>query len=69
MKTLSKRLDWATTLTPLAAIILLCLLFLAYPDSSAAVLSSIRFFLGDRLGTFYLTIGLGVFLCRSVWGI
>lgn len=60
---LSKRLDWTTTLVPLAAIVLLCLLFLVYPDSSAAVLGSIRFFLGDRLGVLYLIMGLGVFLC------
>lgn len=63
LKALTRRLDWTTTLIPLAAIVLLCLLFLAYPDSSAAILGSIRFFLGDRLGAFYLVIGLGVFLC------
>ncbi len=59
---LRKRLDWVTTLIPLAAIIILCILFLMYPESSSSVLSSIRFFLGDQLGSYYLVIGLGVFL-------
>lgn len=60
---LKKRLDWTTTLIPLVAIILLCILFLLYPESSTLILNSIRFFLGDQLGSYYLIIGLGVFLC------
>lgn len=60
---LSKRLDWITTLIPLAAILFLCGLFLLYPDTSAFVVTSIRFFLGDTLGSYYLLMGLGVFLC------
>lgn len=60
---LSKRLDWITTLIPLAAILFLCGLFLLYPDTSAFVVASIRFFLGDTLGSYYLLMGLGVFLC------
>ncbi|MDO4330335.1 MAG: BCCT family transporter [Lachnospiraceae bacterium] len=60
---LKKRLDWTTTLIPLAAVILLCILFLLYPEGSTSVLGSIRFFLGDQLGSYYLLIGLGVFLC------
>ena len=63
LRDLMKRLDWVTTLIPLAAIALLCVVFLLYPESSASVLSSIRFFLGDQLGSYYLLIGLGVFLC------
>lgn len=60
---LKKRLDWTTTLIPLAAVLLLCILFLLYPEGSTSVLGSIRFFLGDQLGSYYLLIGLGVFLC------
>lgn len=60
---LKKQLDWTTTLIPLAAVILLCILFLLYPKGSTSVLDSIRFFLGDQLGSYYLLIGLGVFLC------
>lgn len=32
------------------------------PEQSNAILSQIRFFLGDTFGTYYLIIGLGVFL-------
>lgn len=32
------------------------------PEQSNAVLSQIRFFFGDTLGTYYLIIGLGIFL-------
>ncbi len=60
---LKKRLDWTTTLIPLTAVILLCILFLLYPEGSTSVLGSIRFFLGDQMGSYYLLIGLGVFLC------
>ena len=63
IRELRKRLDWVTTLIPLAAIAVLCILFLMYPESSSSVLNSIRFFLGDQLGSYYLIIGLGVFLC------
>ena len=72
---LHRQLDWVTTLIPFGAILVLCLLFLLAPERSGQVLSSIRFFLGDELGSYYLLIGLGVFLCslyialmdRFVW--
>ena len=60
---LHRQLDWVTTLIPFGAILVLCLLFLLAPEQSGQVLSSIRFFLGDELGSYYLLIGLGVFLC------
>lgn len=59
----ASRLDKVTTLVPLAAVILLCILFCLFPEGSAAVLGSVRFFLGDQLGSCYLLIGLGVFFC------
>ena len=57
------RLDWMTTLVPFLCIALLCVLFMAFPAGSASILSSIRFFLGDQLGTYYLLLGLGSLLC------
>lgn len=57
------RLDWITTCIPLAAILFLCMLFLMFPEGSSSVIASIRFFLGDQLGSYYLLIGLGVFFC------
>ena len=55
---LKKRLDWVTTLIPLGVVIFLCGLFLLFPEASSQVVASIRFFLGDQLGSYYLIIGL-----------
>lgn len=60
---LHRRLDWMTTLVPFFCIVLLCMLFMAFPAGSADILSSIRFFLGDQLGTYYLIMGLGTLIC------
>ncbi len=56
------KIDWLITLLPLAIIIALCILFFFMPEQSNAVLSQIRFFFGDTFGTYYLVIGLGIFL-------
>ncbi|MCI6139199.1 MAG: BCCT family transporter [Clostridiaceae bacterium] len=60
---LEKRLDWITTLIPFCAIVSLCFLFMVFPDDSTSILEAIRFFLGDQLGSYYLIMGLGAFLC------
>ena len=57
-----KKIDWMITLLPLTIIIVLCILFFFMPEQSNAILGQIRFFLGDTFGTYYLVIGLGVFL-------
>ena len=57
-----KKIDWMITLLPLGIIIALCILFFFMPEQSNAVLSQIRFFFGDTFGTYYLIIGLGIFL-------
>lgn len=62
-KTLMKKLDWVTTAIPFVCIVLLCLIFVRKPEESANMLASIRAFLGDELGGYYLLIGLFVFLC------
>ena len=56
------QIDWMITLIPLGMIIVLCLLFFITPEQSNIILSQIRFFLGDTFGTYYLIIGLGIFL-------
>lgn len=61
-KTDKKKIDWMITLVPLALITALCVVFMIVPEQSNAVLSQIRFFLGDTLGVYYLIIGLGTFL-------
>lgn len=62
-KQLLKKMDWITTLVPFICIVVLCLIFVVFPTKSADTLASIRFFLGNEFGSYYLLIGLGVFLC------
>lgn len=55
-------IDWMITLIPFGIIIALCILFFFMPEQSNAILSQIRFFFGDTFGTYYLIIGLGIFI-------
>ena len=69
----TKKIDWMITLVPLAIIGMLSLLFFIVPEESNAILSQVRFFFGDTLGTYYLIVGLGIFfvsiyLCFSKYG-
>lgn len=57
-----KKIDWMITLVPLALVVGLCILFFFFPEQSNVVLSKIRFFFGDTFGTYYLIIGLGIFV-------
>lgn len=57
-----KKIDWMITLLPLGIIVALCILFFLMPEQSNTIVSQIRFVLGDAFGTYYLIIGLGVFL-------
>ena len=57
-----EKIDWMITLLPLGIVIALCVLFFFVPEQSNAVLSQIRFFFGDTFGTYYLVIGLGIFI-------
>ncbi len=61
-KNTARQIDWMITLLPLGLIIALSVLFFALPEQSNQVLSSIRFVVGDTFGTYYLVIGLGIFL-------
>lgn len=56
------KIDWMITLLPLFLIVALCIVFFVAPEQSNAVLSRIRYFFGDTFGTYYLIIGLGIFL-------
>ena len=62
-KSLLGQMDWVTTLIPFVAILVLCFLFMAYPGGSSSILASIRFFLGDQLGSYYLVAGLASVIC------
>ena len=50
-KSFLQNLDWVTTILPFGCITLLCCLFMIFPEGSANILASIRFFLGDQLGS------------------
>ncbi len=59
---MKKKIDWLITLLPFGSILLLCILFMLFPVRANAVLERIRFFFGDTLGSYYLIIGLGIFV-------
>lgn len=59
---IKKKVDWMITLVPFLLIVVLCILFFFMPEQSNAVLSQIRYFFGNTFGTYYLIIGLGIFL-------
>ena len=61
-KSFLQNLDWVTTILPFGCITLLCCLFMLF-EGSANILASIRFFLGDELGSYYLLMGLGAVIC------
>ncbi len=58
----TKRIDWLITVLPLVSIVALCVLFFFIPQQSSAVLEQVNYFFGNTFGTYYLVIGLGIFL-------
>lgn len=56
------KIDWMITLLPLCIVVVLCFLFFFYPEQSNDILGKIRFFFGDTFGSYYLIIGLVIFL-------
>jgi len=59
---LMQSIDWVTTLIPLFVIVSLAVLFIFMPDQSTNVLISLRNFLGNQMGFYYILIGLGIFI-------
>jgi len=57
-KTKRSNTDWVAMLVPLAGVLTLLVLFLTLPEQSLEVLSSIRNFLGDDIGIYYILLGL-----------
>ena len=56
------QIDWLITLVPLILIVGLCLLFFLLPEQSANATNMLFSLFGDTMGSFYLVLGLGVFL-------
>ena len=68
-----KQIDWVITLVPLAIICGMSVLFFAFPSKSKSVLTSIRYVLGDRFGSYYLIIGvlilsISIYMAFSKYG-
>lgn len=58
-----KQIDWFATVVPLVGIVLVCSLFMAFPEQSSAFLQTVRGFLGNEGSIYYAALGLGIFLC------
>lgn len=56
------KIDWLITIVPFVLIITLCVLFFLAPKQSNTILGTIRYTLGDTFGSYYLIIGLGIFI-------
>lgn len=69
----SSKIDWVATIVPLLGIILLCGLFVIVPEQSKLFLTTVRNFLGDDMGIYYillgnLSLGATMFIAFSKYG-
>ena len=62
MKDTSMKIDWVITTIPFITILIMCVLFCIFPSESNKIIGQVRFFLGNTMGSYYLLIGLGIFL-------
>lgn len=62
----SSKIDWMVTLVPMLLIVALCIIFFLMPEQSNSVLHQVRYLFGNTLGTYFLLIGLGIFLVSMV---
>ena len=62
-KTLGRELDWVSMIVPLTVVLIICALFMIFPDRSKLVLSVVRGFLGDDFGLYYALMGTGTLGC------
>lgn len=69
----TNKIDWMITLVPFILIMALALYLFTFPEQANEVISKVRFFFGDTLGSYYLIIGIGtltvsLFLAFSRYG-
>lgn len=57
-----KKIDWILTLVPLLIIGLLSILLLIFPNESQLLITGLRNLFVDRLGFFYILLGIGILL-------
>lgn len=53
------RIDWMITLVPFLLIVALAVYLFIFPEQANGVISKVRFFFGDSLGSYYIIIGIG----------
>ncbi len=68
-----KRIDWIITLVPFFLNMGLAVYLFIFPEQANGIISQVRFFFGDTLGSYYIIIGIGflavsVFLTLSKYG-
>lgn len=59
----SERFDWISMIVPLAVVLVICILFMVFPENSKSVLDVVRGFLGNDFGLYYAILGAGIFGC------
>ena len=62
-KGLLGKLDLSTMIVPLVVVVVLCVLFMLFPDQSKEVTGNVRNFFGDDLGVYYVLLGVGAVIC------
>jgi len=60
-KKVKSNIDWVAMIVPLAGVLTLLALFLTMPEQSLEVLTSLRGFLGDDIGVYYIVFALFTF--------
>jgi BCCT family betaine/carnitine transporter len=60
---LLQSIDYSTTIIPLIGIVILSAIFMIRPEQSANLLSVLRNYLGNQLGSYYILVGFGTFIC------
>ena len=57
----AKNIDSIVMIVPLVGVLLLCALFMLIPEQSKIVLNTVRIFIGDDMGIYYILIGILAF--------
>ena len=57
-----KQIDWIITLVPFCLIMTIAAFLFIYPTRSNEIIEKVRYFFCDTLGSFYILLGLGMFL-------
>lgn len=61
-----KNIDFPIIVVPVAVVLSLFLLFMLIPEQSTSVLNTVRGYLGNELGSYYLVLGLGILILTLV---